>query len=576
VAGAGLQGGRSARHGTCSDTVRIVELPATPATAPVRVRLRAWLDRDRSVLAALALATVVLRLPFVLSPLGIDEGGYAYVASRWIEASGDLYGDQWVDRPPLLLALYALAHLLGDVVGEALALRVLGTAAALVVVLACADTARRVGGSTALRWSGAVAVVLTSSVLLQGHTVNAELPAIACTAGAAWLTVVALQATGRTTVLFAALAGVVAACAVLFKQSFVDGVAFALGAAACTAMIDRRSGRDRAARLVAGGVAGFAAVAAMTAGWAAAAGPGIRAFVDATYAFRLDAGRVLREDPGAAPERAYMLLLLAVASGLLALVAFVLVGSLRVATGSARVERGGDPVVARAVGAGVVAMSAIGLFGVLAGGNYWSHYLLQLVPAVAIGTGLVIAAPAHRSRSRVARQSQLWASVAVTVAVASWVVAAGISSRGDIQRRPATVGDWLAAAAEPGDTAFITWGRANVLERSGMRSPYPMSWSLPIRVRDPELRELEAVLAGSDAPTWIVRWNSLNAWQLDADGSLRRLIAGRYEHVATVCGIRIFRLEAAPVRRAQLPAVPVGDDCTSDSASVAWLLERIG
>ena len=62
-------------------------------------------------LAAAALASFVLHLPFLTTPLSVDEGGYGYVA-RWWASGADLYGDIWVDRPQGLLLLYRWAEAL--------------------------------------------------------------------------------------------------------------------------------------------------------------------------------------------------------------------------------------------------------------------------------------------------------------------------------------------------------------------------------------------------------------------------------------------------------------------------------
>ena len=56
-------------------------------------------------LAAAALASFVLHIPFLTTPLSVDEGGYGYVAQWWARGA-DLYGDVWVDRPQGLLLLY--------------------------------------------------------------------------------------------------------------------------------------------------------------------------------------------------------------------------------------------------------------------------------------------------------------------------------------------------------------------------------------------------------------------------------------------------------------------------------------
>ena len=62
-------------------------------------------------LAAAALASFILHIPFLTTPLSVDEGGYGYVA-RWWAAGADLYGDVWVDRPQGLLLLYRWAEAL--------------------------------------------------------------------------------------------------------------------------------------------------------------------------------------------------------------------------------------------------------------------------------------------------------------------------------------------------------------------------------------------------------------------------------------------------------------------------------
>ena len=59
-----------------------------------------------------------------------------FIARQWPGGHGSLYGAYWLDRPPLLVALYKLAVLGGDA-----GVRVLGAVAALALV------ARRRGGS---------------------------------------------------------------------------------------------------------------------------------------------------------------------------------------------------------------------------------------------------------------------------------------------------------------------------------------------------------------------------------------------------------------------------------------------
>src|SRR4051794_20624499 len=94
--------------------------------APARTLLR-----TRWVVAACALLALALRAPFFSTALGRDEGGIAFIARQWPGGHGSLYGAYWLDRPPLLVALYKLAGWGGD-----LGVRGLGAVAAVALVLA--------------------------------------------------------------------------------------------------------------------------------------------------------------------------------------------------------------------------------------------------------------------------------------------------------------------------------------------------------------------------------------------------------------------------------------------------------
>ena len=90
-------------------------------------------------------------------------------------------------------------------------------------------------------------------------------------------------------------------------------------------------------------------------------------------------------------------------------------------------------------------------------------------------------------------------------------------------------------AGEPGDTMVVAYGQPNVLLAAGMDSPYENLWSLPIRVRDPDLTGLVEVLRGPDAPAWVVEWSEFDTWAVDAT-ALKVVVSERYRPVATSCG----------------------------------------
>ena len=89
-------------------------------------------DWTRSVarVAALAVAAGLCWLPYAGRRLSPDEGGLLLLAAQWSPGSS-LYGDYFVDRPPGLIALAAVA----DAAGGGWALRALGILAVVATVL---------------------------------------------------------------------------------------------------------------------------------------------------------------------------------------------------------------------------------------------------------------------------------------------------------------------------------------------------------------------------------------------------------------------------------------------------------
>ena len=92
-----------------------------------------------------------------------------------------------------------------------------------------------------------------------------------------------------------------------------------------------------------------------------------------------------------------------------------------------------------------------------------------------------------------------------------------------------------ADSAEPGDTLVVFGGRADLQLTSGLDSPYPYLWSLPMRTRDPEYADLTALLDGPRAPTWLVEWVDLDAWAGAGVPELRAAIDEHYVEVGTTC-----------------------------------------
>jgi hypothetical protein len=113
-----------------------------------------------------------------------------------------------------------------------------------------------------------------------------------------------------------------------------------------------------------------------------------------------------------------------------------------------------------------------------------------------------------------------------------------------------TVGQYLRARAEPGDTAYVLYTDASVLYYSGLRAGFPYNWSLMMRAAPHAQAKLRSDLASAQRPTWIVKWQSTHAFGLDRNGATRRLLLRDYRKVATLCGRPLFLARGAVARPA--------------------------
>src|SRR4051794_2137323 len=141
-----------------------------PHTDPVT-----WWHRIRALppwcLAALCVGLV--RLPFLDLRLGADEGGFLAVGGQWHPGTS-LYGDYWVDRPPLLIAVFALASALGGTI----ALRLIGLAAAVAAVVLAGWVGRLVGGRAGSTVASVATAALVCTPWFDGLEISGELLAL--------------------------------------------------------------------------------------------------------------------------------------------------------------------------------------------------------------------------------------------------------------------------------------------------------------------------------------------------------------------------------------------------------------
>lgn len=476
-----------------------------------------WIHHHPVVVAAVV--AVLARLPALTRPVRADEAGFFLVAGAWDPRPDSLYGAYWVDRPPPVIAVFKAV----DVLGGDTTLRVLGALVSGVTVLLAARVAAVVSGGRAATWAAVVTAALLSNPMIDVVAVKGELLALPLTLAGGLLS---LHAVRRRSAAAAFASGLVATSALGLKQNLTTALVFAVVLVLVAWRAGRLPGRT-AGRLVVAGVAGAAVPVLATVAWTLAAGVRLRTLWYAVYGFRFDAAGVIADGTTEATERrAWLLLLIALACGLLPVVAG-LFAHLPV------LWRDDPPVVAA-----TVAVVVTDLVALASGGSYWQDYLLPLVPAAALCTALLAGRTSRPGR--IMRGVVAGSVVSAVAAMAFWVV---WNATGQQEFDEVDTGAAVADAAEPGDTLVVFGGRPDLQSTSGLSSPYPYLWSLPMRTRDPGYAHLRRLLAGPDAPTWLVEWVDFDAWSDAGVPRLEDVVAQRYvEHGSTCNGRPVYLL----------------------------------
>lgn len=493
---------------------------------------------SRWTVAIAAAAAFVLRLPGLTRPIRADEAGFLLVGRAWDPQPDSLYGPYFVDRPPLLIALFTWS----DELGGPLFIRVVGALACAALVVAAAAVARLVADEHAARWTAVAMAALTTNILIDAVAVKGELLALPVLMASLGLSLMAVR--NRSWQL-ALGAGLLAGLALGFKQNLVGGIVFAAVLLVGSRLAGRLT-RGELVRLAAAATAGAAVPVLATVGWAAATGVRLQTLWYAVYGFRFDATNVLAGDVDASPTlRAGLLVLAAIGAGM----ALVLGGFI--------VHIRGEWADDAPLTAATAALLGVDLVGLALGGSFWRDYLFPLLPATALCAALL----ARRASMRGVAMRAVIAAAAVSslACLAAWV----LYNAGGLQEFDEhDTGVALRAAAEPGDTLVVYGGRADLQYESRLTSPYRYLWSLPMRTMDPDLSDLEGILTGPQPPTWIVEWVEFTTWSEDAGGALERVVEERYDEHGTGCGGRTVWL----LRGTERP--PLEADCHGIEATL--------
>lgn len=467
----------------------------------------------RFVVGMATAVAVLTRLPFLDHASGKDEAGFLIVGSQWHSGGSSLYGNYWVDRPPLLITIFQAAAWLGGLVP----LRLLGCIAVAAVVLGTAHLAGQIGGARASAWAAVFAAALCTSPLLGVQEVNGELLSAPFVVLGLGVLVVAIRSPlGPRTLVLSGLGGAATVVAVLVKQNVLDVGVFLVVAL----LIGTRTGlgRVRASRILLGFLGGALLALVVAAAWTVAHGTTVSGVFDAMYPFRLRAGRAMaREENPASVSRMLMLGVSWIACG--GAIMMLLVGR---ATWTRRLVGPVEWALVAVLGYDVVSVAL--------GGSYWHHYLILFVVPLAVLTGVMAARSVPGVRAVTV--------VAAVVAAAMWVYVLPTASHGTAGT---ATGHAIAKVARPGDTLITLWGHSDVNRGAGLPSPYPYLWSLPAHIQDPDAAILDRVLAGPEAPVWLVTWRPEN-FPRNLALSTVKLIDLRYRLVADLNGRSVFLL----------------------------------
>lgn len=458
-------------------------------------------DRGWWAVSALCAAAALSRLPFLTAPVSYDEGGFLTVAAQWHPGSS-LYGSYWVDRPPLLIAVYAVAHALGGTV----ALRLIGLLA-VVCSVALAAVVGRLGAGRRVAATACAAVTAAFLVtpVFGTRIVDGELLAAPLVLGGLASLLASYDAPVARARMLRVLAGGLGAAAFLVKQDMVDVLVVA-----AVLVVHEVRHRGPRAGLTLGGpvVAGAVGTGVAAICLSATRGTSPIGLWGAVVTFRFAADRLL----GFSGPRLAGLLHAYLVSGALVL---TVVAALVCLAARRRTPSGSPPI-----GTSAAALCAWEVVAAFAGASFWSHYLIGLLPGIVLLTAAALRSPAGPGHRTLA----LVVTYAVLAAVVSW----SIHANETVPTSDDTVTSaYLRDHARPCDTVVVAFGHADIVHDSGLASPYPYLWALPAFVRDPRLLALDRLLVSPAAPQWFVAGGDLSLWG-PPGAALQRVVDRHY------------------------------------------------
>ncbi|MGI8484962.1 MAG: ArnT family glycosyltransferase [Thermomicrobiales bacterium] len=527
---------------------------ANPSQVRRRVRPQDWIWLATSILLSLA-----LRIPLFGVPMIPDEGGYAYATRGWIDGTGHLYKDLWISRPQGIFIVYAgIMETLGT---GTYAFRCAAWIAIALTTGAVWMFARMWKTPRVANISAIVFAILSASPNIEGFTANAEVfMGLPAAFAALWLLHISRHGWSPKQLNGV---GILIGLATILKPS---GFVMLPVAWVFILMIREEPARVyvRRCTTVLVGVVVVAIpimIHGIYLGWSD--------FIYATVTYRLT------QQSSASVGLAHnvirlMVMLYSVWSMLLLLIVVEIMRNWRVLRAKSRWR----PAMARVrklplnVSLGlttpgisrlprlerptddaglILRLWVLGcLAGIAMGGDWWTHYLIQVAaPAAiwisAVSIGVTISLPDIR------RKAVFVGIVVVLLLTPYWVLSKG-STEGMTQAMyghpgypaQAAVSEYLKDHTLPEDTIYVAFDQAGIYYLADRKPAYRYLYNQELRGVPASYSEIIAIIQGPNRPKYIV--STLHPGPFADDGRMFwHEVAKYYVVETTVEGVPVYR-----------------------------------
>jgi 4-amino-4-deoxy-L-arabinose transferase-like glycosyltransferase len=505
------------------------------------------------------LVSLALRVPFFNIPMIADEGGYAYAARGWFEGTGDLYDDLWISRPQGIFLLYGgVFKLFGE---GTWAFRFAAWIFVALTVLAVWFLARRWSTPRVANVSAILVGVSSSLPNLEGYTANAEIfMGLPAAFAVFWL--LRQHQTGWSLWQLRGV-GALIGIATLLKPS---GIVMSFVAVAFVLILVERPLRE-CLRLCAAIGTGIAAVGIPTLihGWYLGWGD----FIYATVMYRLTHQSSATVGIAHHFQALTDLLTSGIALATIAMILLVVVMRYRIQlqhAGHWEALRMGFRQLSASVSQGLVSYHPVppfhltrpddaagllirlwaagAMIGIAIGGDWWSHYLIQIVPPFSLWIAYNLA-----SISDALVRWKRWLFVGVVTVLLLFPFTVLLEGReGMVQRlythpgypAQAEVARYLQEHADPERTIYVAFDQAAIYYLADRKPAYRHLYDQELTALSSSYADIIAIIRSPDRPQYIVSTLHPGPYPDDSRAFWRE-VGLYYDIEATIDGVPIYR-----------------------------------